>query len=366
MKVLESNPIYENPLPQLRSRQSFFPFLFERADGVLGAAFVIGEAFESVDSTTHISFSRDGGRHWSAPVRMFDLQGEEDRLTDYCKVTALPDGRLIALGYTFLRDDPELPIGNPENGGLLDDFIFFATSEDGGRTWGKMQKIDCAWGPHAEASAPLTVLKNGTWITPITGFPDWEGSMHGALCGRALCSEDGGKTWSDAAVCMDFNGEVTCYEQRMCQLDSGAILCVGWNESVKTGERMENHYTVSYDNGKTWSAPQGTGVRGQASSLCALGGEKFLALHAVRRDTDRPGIYAYVIDFSEKTWRVVDEALVWAPQAPVLRDAKMAEIFAFLKFGQPGAIRLADGDVMMSHWCAEDGRYKTVATRIRL
>ena len=43
-----------------------------------------------------------------------------------------------------------------------------------------------------------------------------------------------------------------------------------------------------------------------------------------------------------------------------------AEIFSFLKFGQPGAILLSDGDVLMSHWYADQGQYKTVATRISL
>ena len=33
---------------------------------------------------------------------------------------------------------------------------------------------------------------------------------------------------------------------------------------------------------------------------------------------------------------------------------------------KPILTNLADGDVLMSHWCAEDGQYKTVATRIAL
>ena len=366
MKVISTDTIYENPVPQLRSRQAFFPWLCEKADGEILASFAIGEAFESVDSASYTATSRDGGRTWSSPSQMFLLGGKDRRITDYAKVIALPDGRLAALGYAFLRDDPELPIGNPETGGLLEDFIFLSFSKDGGKSWGEMQKIDCAWGPHAEASAPLTVLKDGTWITPITGFADWSGQMHGEMCGRALCSRDEGKSWSDEAVCMDFGGNVTCFEQRMCQLESGALLCIGWNENVETGARLENHYTVSYDGGKTWSAPLPTGVRGQASSLCALGGERFLALHAVRRDTDRPGIYAFVIDFSDKTWKIVDECVVWEPVVPVTKDTKMAEIFSFLKFGQPGAILLSSGDVLMSHWCAQDGQYRTVATRIKL
>ncbi len=367
MKVISSSIIYENPLPQLCSKQSFFPFLAERRDGTVLASVVIGQAFESVDSTTCLSISSDGGKSWGVPRPMIDWKGEEGRLTDYAKITALPDGRIAAMGYTYLRDNPSLPIGNPRNGGVLDDFVFCAVSSDGGESFGEVQKIPCAWGPHVEASAPITVLRDGTWITPITGFPDWEGRMHGKLCGRALVSHDEGKSWDDGSICMDFGDrEVTCYEQRMCSLSSGTVVCIGWNEDVATGERLDNHYTLSRDGGKTWSKPQSTGVRGQASSVCAIGGEKLLALHAVRRDTDRPGVYAYVIDLSDGTWKVVDEALVWAPKTPVAKDTKMAEIFSFLKFGQPGAILLSDGDLLMSHWYAEEGQYKTVATRISL
>ena len=366
MKAGSSNIIYENPLPQLKSVQSTFPFLFELPSGRIGAVTVIGEAFESVNGRSHICFSDDGGASFSHPVPMFDHGEREGRLTDYAKAVALPDGRILAIGYAYLRDDPELPIGNPENGGVLDDFVFWSVSENGGRTFSKMHKIDCAWGPHVEASAPITLLADGSWITPITGFPDWEGNMHGKLCGRALRSYDEGENWNDDVISMDFNAPITCYEQRMCQLESGAIVSIGWNENVETGERLMNHYTYSLDNGKSFSEPISTNVLGQASSVCAIGGERLLALHAVRRDTDRPGIYGYVIDFSKRSWRVVDSAILWEPAAPVKKDERMAEIFSFLKFGQPGAILLSDGDVLMSHWFAESGEYKTVATRIRL
>ena len=131
-------------------------------------------------------------------------------------------------------------------------------------------------------------------------------------------------------------------------------------------QRYQNHYTASFDGGLTWTKPEATGILGQASSLCALGGEKLLAIHAVRRDTDRPGIYGYVVDFSEKTWNIVDSMLIWEPATPMQKDTKMAEIFSFLKFGQPSAIKLQDGDLLMSHWYADNGQYKTVATRIQL
>jgi len=367
MKVKSSSIIYENPLPQLRSIQSTFPFLFELPTGRIGAVSVLGEAFESVNGRSHICFSDDGAKTFSRPIPMFDHEDREGRLTDYAKATSLPDGRILAIGYAYLRDDPTLPIGNPENGGVLDDFVFWSISEDGGKSFSKMKKIDCAWGPHVEASAPVTLLRDGSWITPITGFPDWEGNMHGKLCGRALRSYDEGRSWHDDVISMDFGDTpITCYEQRMCQTDSGAIISIGWNENLETGERLTNHYTYSLDNGKTFSEPISTGILGQASSVLALGGERLLALHAVRRDTDRPGIYGYVIDFSERSWNIIDSAIIWEPKTPLKKDERMAEIFSFLKFGQPGAILLSDGDVLMSHWYAESGEYKTVATRISL
>ena len=367
IKAINSSVIYENPLPQLRSRQSVFPYICECKNGSLAAIHVIGEAFESVDAASHISFSWDGGKTWSQPKPMFDKSGISCPVSDSCKVTALEDGRLIALGYAYIRKNPELPVGNPETGGLLDDFVFYSISEDNGNTWGPMITIPCAWGPHVEASAPLLLLRDGTLITPITGFPDWEGNMTGPMCGRALCSRDGGKTWNDDAVCMEFGGRmVTCYEQRMCQLESGAVLCIGWNEDVVTGQRLENHYTVSYDGGRTWSDPQTTGILGQASSVCSVGGEFFMALHAVRRDTECPGIYGCVVDFSKKRWDIVEKQLLWKPETPVRKDSKMAEIFSYLKFGQPGAVRLNNGKILMTHWYAQEGQYKTVCTELDL
>ena len=366
MKSLDLNIIYENPLPQLRSRQAAFPNVCQLPDGTLLSAFVIGEAFESIDCASYICRSTDGGKTWSKPKKMFDPDQFGRCFTDACKLTLLPDGRVIALGYAYFRDDPELPVGNPETGGLLDDFVFYSISEDGGETWSKLETVDCAWGPHIEASAPLYVLRDGTWITPITGFPAWDGHMTGPMCGRALMSKDQGKTWNDDSVCMVFDEPVTCYEMRMCELSSGALLCIGWNENTATGQRLNNHYTVSYDGGKTWSEPITTGIQGQASSLCALDDDKLLAIHAVRRDTDRPGVYAYLVDFSDKTWKILDEALLWEPAVPMIKDTKMAEIFSFVKFGQPIVIRLQDGGLLLSFWYAQEGQYKTVCMNVEL
>ena len=53
----------------------------------------------------------------------------------------------------------------------------FSVSCDGGKTWSKPHILKSSFGTHIEASAPVTVLKNGSYVTPVTNFPSWDGSL---------------------------------------------------------------------------------------------------------------------------------------------------------------------------------------------
>jgi len=359
--------IYENPLPQLYPMNSAFPNLCRLADGRLLAAHQMGVAFESVDGTTCLSESTDGGRTWSEPWKAFAGQKRQRPVSDCGKLTLLPDGRLVLLGYAFYRDDPRLALANPETGGLLEDYVYWAESTDGGRTWSEHRQIPNAWEGHTEASAPLYVLRDGSWATPIAGFPAWDGSQVSKNCGRLLRSYDQGKTWNDDTVCMEFPGNtVVCYEQRLCQLADGTLVVVAWNEDVATGARLHNHITLSTDGGRTFSAPIDTGIMGQTTGILALEGSKVLTLHTLRRDTDAPGVYACVADVSGGSWKLLRKERIWAPEVPVVQNAKMAEIFAFMKFGQPSAVQLPDGSLLMTLWVCQEGCYKTLAIHFKL
>ena len=367
MKLLKTSIIYENPLPILKSIQSFFPSLCELDNGEILASHQLGEAFEAVNCTSFISRSETGGASFSAPMQMFDKKNEKPVRSDGCKITKLDDGRIVAIGYQFIRKDETLPLGNPETGGLLDDEVFYSISKDNGYTWSKRRIIRCIWGQHVEASAPITVLKDGSWATPITGFKNWEGRSSIPCNGRLLRSYDEGKKWNDGVVCMNFNNsDITCFEQRMCQLENGNIVVIGWNENVSTGELLNNHYTISTDNGKTFSEPIDTGIKGQASSILHIGGNKILAFHSLRRDCKKPGILCCLVDLSYGTWNILEQKLIWSPNMPIVKDSSMAAVFGFLKFGQPSGILLKNGKVLMTHWACENNQYKTYCSEIEL
>ena len=367
MKLINTSIIYENPLPMLNSKQSMFPSICKLDNGDILAMHQIGEAFESVNATTYISKSVDGGLTFSSPVKMFNKKFERPIRSDTLKVTKLDGNKLFAIGYQFIRKDPTLPLGNPKTGGLLDDEVVFCVSNDNGKTWSKRKVIKTYWGAHTEASGHIIKLADGSLATPITGFNDWEVSKITPCQGRLLRTYDNGKTWNDSVVCMEFEDtNVTCFEQRMCQTTNGTIAVIGWNENIKTGELLNNHVTLSTDNGKTFTTPIDTGIKGQASFIMALDDNKILSLHCLRKNCENPGILACIVDITKGTWNIIEKEIIWSPKVPILKDNNFADIFAYLKFGQPSAIKVGKNELLMTHWACENGQYKTYLSKIEL
>jgi hypothetical protein len=171
IRIADRHTLYENPLPQLVSRHSYFPFVQQLRDGSLLASHVLGEAFESVNQVTRLSRSTDMGKTWELLPPVYDKSGKKVPTSDYLKITALPDGRLILFGYEYFREDPELPIGNPKTGGLLPDRIILLRSGDGGKSWSEPEAVPCTWSTQVEASAPIVVLKTGTGSRLSQAFP---------------------------------------------------------------------------------------------------------------------------------------------------------------------------------------------------
>jgi len=364
---LSESYIYDNPMPVLRSRHSCFAYVCEQDDGSLIATHSIGEAFESVDCAVYISKSEDKGSTFSKPKPVLDKSNIKRPFTESMKMTNLGNGHLFMFGYLFYRDDPDLPISNNKTGGALPGGVMCCESFDYGESFSDFRLINCVWDGYAEASAPVTKLSNGDLVSPIGLFPKWDGSFAGAMCSRLMRSKDNGKNWDDSTVIMGLGDDVGMYEQRLTVLQkSGAVVVIAWNENLRTGERLNNHYAISYDNGYTFEGPFDTGMRAQSSSLCAIGGDRLIAFHAVRKDTDDPRVVANVVNLESGRWEIESSETVWRPASPIKTDEKMAETFNMLKFGQPGGILLSDGTIVLALWIIEQNQGKTMCMRYRI
>lgn len=367
LRKLGEGIIYGSNAPKAGDKSSYMPYFCELDDGTLLVATSIGSCFDSPDSKTFILRSTDGGRTYAVPAKCpFDFSDEAYPTEGSMKVASVGGDHVVAIGYGFVRNHGDAGPANVETNGLLDCPAFFAESFDGGRTFTKARRVDSVWGPHVEASAPLTMLPNGDYITPIAAMQDWEGNFTAPLCGRLLRSTDGGKTWNDDTVIMDFGPDTTCWEQRICVTDSGKIVDIAWVENLKTGELHNNQAAISEDGGKTFGAPIDTGVRGQASGICALGGERVLTLHSMRRHVERFGVQACIVNLENGKWEVEHSEYIWEPQFAMTQTTGNLGVFSMLRFGQPSAVRLHDGTILYTQWLMENDVCRTIWQRFAL
>ena len=367
LKKIGEGIIYGSNNPKEGDRSSYMPYFCELDDKTLLCSTSLGSKFDAPDSRTYILRSTDGGKTFSVPENpAFDASGEEYPVSPSMKVTNAGGDHLVAIGYGFVRNHGDQGPANIETNGLLDCPVFFAESFDGGRSFSPVRRVNTSWGYHAEASGPILILPNGDYITPIAAMQNWEGKFTAPMCGRLLRSADGGKTWSDDVVIMDFGPDTTCWEQRIAVTETGKIIDIAWVENLKTGELHNNHVAISTDGGKSFGPAIDTGIHGQASGICAIGGDLVLSLHSMRRYVDRYGVEACIADISEGKWDVKYTEYIWEPGFAIGKTGNNLGVFSMLNFGQPSAVKLSDGTILYTQWLKENDVCRTIWQRFEL
>jgi len=364
IKVVDHHVIYENPIPGVRSRHAYFPGVVKLPSGDLLALFSIGEAMDATNNTTMVSRSTDDGHSWELQGALHERSPERKHHADFLKPLVLSDGTLIATGYSFHRDDPDSPVANSETDGIRDGDNLVAYSTDEGRTWTYPRVIPRSRPELIEASGSGVELRSGSILVAGSHFPMWDGTRPSGQIGVLLRSEDRGHTWNDESTFFrDSANRYAPSEPRLCELQDGRLVALFWTSSHGEGTNLPNHYTVSHDNGKTWSDMLDTGIWAQAPGIMHLGGDLLLTIHSHReRDV---GLYVRIVDLANDCWRTLTEKNIWdkARASDVTAYAQMA---LSLKFGQPSLLRLDNNDVLATHWAVEDGLGRILTHRLRV
>ncbi|MDP4252265.1 MAG: sialidase family protein [Bacteroidota bacterium] len=352
--VIQTGIVYRNPIPHVRSRQAYFPSVVPLDNGDLLASLVIGEAFESVDADTRLCRSTDKGETWDEPVEI--LSEKEKRYASNCaRLTATGKGRLVAMFVRSLRQTHLAEgLANPENMGFVPTELLLVRSGDNGKTWSEPEIITPPLeGPSFEACSPVVLLKDGRWIWPTSTWRGWDGYCPNGMKMVAFVSSDQGKTWPEYMDVMDgHTSQIIYWEGKILELSTGEMVAVAWTYDEKNGVDLPNHYALSRDQGKAWSAPASTGILGQTLALIELDEARMLTVY---RRMDKPGLWATVARIENDSWINESEKCLWGNQDnPLLpKQQNMVQEFNELKFGAPAITRLADGSLFVVFWCYE-------------
>lgn len=214
--------------------------------GDLGCVWFGGTQEGIPDVSVYFSRLRPGGEQWSDPVKLSEdpARSEQNPI-----LFPAPDGRLWLLWTAQISGNQDTAI------------VRRRISSDNGRSWGPIETLfDRVGTSGVFVRQPPEVLDNGDIVLPIfychsRPGEKWVGS-HDTSAVRI--SSDGGETWQEYEV-PDSTG---CVHMNVAQLRDGTLFALyrsRWADSI--------YLSRSSDRGRTWSAPEPSGLPNNNSSI---------------------------------------------------------------------------------------------------
>jgi hypothetical protein len=196
--------------------------------------------------------SPDNGRTWGKPVVAIDTD-QDDRDPS---VACLQDGTLLLNWFTLQRNQVA---------------VLLARSTDNGKTWGEPAKIDLDSPYSFACSSPVRQLPDGSLILGLYH----EDGEKGLAFGATVKSYDGGRTWKDLALIGEKSGIFLDAETDVLPLKDGKLL------AALRSSKVDMHYAVSEDSGKTWGPVRSFGFPGHCPYLLRHSSGVILLAHRV-------------------------------------------------------------------------------------
>lgn len=311
----------------LKGRHLAFPGVARLPDGKLAVVFREGEAHVDPYGRICITYSADGGQTWSAPVSISDSPSDERDPS----IQTLPDGRVLVthggwnswmstdtLAAQYASETAYIRSQGPENfGGSR--YLF---SEDGGATFSAPIRIP-AFSPHGPAI-------KGEWFYQPT-LANENGKRQVYMYRGTL----DGKTWEKLSLIGESDGgnpavRVVYEEPHTAVLADGTMVT-----AIRVPSDGYMRISFSEDDGKTWTEPVKTPVRGFPHHLLPLKDGRLLVTYGYRYQPR--GIRACISHDGGKTWDINNELVI--QNNGVSGD-----------LGYPVSMELEDGQVMTVYY----------------
>lgn len=347
----------QGTLSHLTGRGAYMPWITPLADGSFIACQHVGAGLGSDDNHIVVLRSADG--------RAFTEQGpvgppDDGHAYRAPQISVVAGGRLV-LVCTRFETGEDGALFDPETEALRRPDMCLFWSDDGGTTWTERpQLVPVDLPPQRytwNSAGQLLQLRPDRWMWPLeTWKPEgYDGPPDQRAW--AVFSTDGGADWGELTVVADDpEGGVLYWDQMNCRLDDGRIYTLLWTHLYGTSDDIENHWVLSEDEGRTWSAPRPTNLRGQVCTPIPLADGRVAAIYNDRHDPQgirvavTQDLTSYDVQHQITLFDAGPEATFGRPQ----HDNFLAE-HMLIAFGKPGGRRLDDGTLLTWFWCTSAG-----------
>jgi hypothetical protein len=360
--IVDQGVLYANPYQGDWAINAYFPHILELEPNHLLCVYRRGAAMYSDDGRIYQLRSTDNGHTWKDDGQVWD--GNADSKTYWyapAGLTLTPEKEILLTGFRIHRPTPTTLTYNEKTRGVLSEETLLFRSKDMGRTWTPPQVIPYPVGLELNIDSGVVMLNDGRWLIVFDvakGYDD-PTPLHQYVVG--LCSKDQGKTWDEIVnIAGGPNHPKTFWHARgIAKLADGRLVTFAWTGDA-TGEKFfPLHRIVSDSEARKWSEPESVGIQGQTNWPVDLGNGRMALIYSFR-ESPRPGEYVALSEDEGRTWDTARAVQVWDAYgkesigAP--RTATYPASHDNIAYGAPQAIRLSDGDVLVSWWAGQSGQ----------
>jgi len=349
-------------------RGAFMPLVTPRADGALMVCQHVGSELGSADNRAEVLLSRDGGTTWIRRNGNLDALQQEGWAYRGPELVEIAPRSLLLTVTRFESSGGQL--FDPQSEGLKRPEMLCFRSDDDGQTWQNPTTVTVDLDPRRytwNGAGRLLRPAPDRWLHFLEtwkpegydGPPDQKAAL--------VVSRDQGRTWGELTVVADDpTGAVLYWDQMGCLLPDGRIYTLFWTHKNGTNDDLPNHWSVSSDQGRTWSPPRPTNLPGQVCSPIPLPDGRVAAVYNHRRDPH--GIRVAVSEDLEHFDRA-HEAVVFDAGAEALLGAPESDAFFAqhqkIGFGKPAGHYAGDGTIWTYFWCTAQGITHTRWVRLK-
>lgn len=340
---------------RIDERESAFPQAVQLPNGDVLCSFNVGGGASATGGTDWVR-STNGGQTWEVEGTILPRVGNA---TNALKLSISANGKTIyAYGARSYREEGR-KFGEGRNEPVL------CKSTDGGHTWSEPTVVPMMGHALLEISHGILPLKSGRLLAPGATLETQDTLGRQVI---AAVSDDNGETWDRHAVVFeDPNGRDGYFEQKLAEVESGLLISTCWTTVMDGVVDKDDSFSISRDDGLTWSHPLSTGTMGQTMTPIPLGGDRLLVLY--NRRYGRQGIVMNLATFTDDSWTVQFEGLMYDPGSTRDRPTDVetgVDEFSGFEFGFPTAIRLQDGTYLATNWSRENGKFGVRWTKLRI